>query len=264
MSQTKQWDASHYDEKMNFVSHYGRGLIDWLQPVSGERILDLGCGTGDLTAKLAETGAHVMGFDFSPDMIEAARSKYPHLSFAIADAHAFRSDEQFDAIFSNAALHWMQRPEKVAESVWLALAPGGRFVAEFGGKGNCEQVVAALRVALGRKGISADERNPWYFPSIGEYTSLLERQGFRVVLSSHIDRPTLMPDGDGGLRHWLNSFCSPFFTGLSDREIDEICAAVSEIARPTLFRDGQWFVDYKRIRVIANKEEPATNAGRHI
>ncbi len=257
MNQTKQWDASHYDEKMNFVSHYGRGLIDWLQPVSGERILDLGCGTGDLTAQLAESGAHVVGCDFSPDMIDAAQSKYPHLSFSIADAHTYRSSEPFDAIFSNAALHWMKQPEQVAETIWLALAPGGRLVAEFGGKGNCAQVIEALRAALGHRGISADERNPWYFPSIGEYASLLERQGFRVVLSSHFDRLTLMPDGDGGLRHWLDSFCSPFFNGLSASEIDEICSDVNERLRPSLYRDGQWYVDYKRIRVIARKEERA-------
>lgn len=261
MSQTKQWDAIHYDEKMNFVSHYGRGLIDWLQPVSGERILDLGCGTGDLTAKLAESGAHVVGCDFSPDMIEAARSKYPQLSFSVADAHTYRASEPFDAIFSNAALHWMKQPEKVAESVWLALVPGGRFVAEFGGKGNCAQVIDALRVALGKRGISADERNPWYFPSIGEYASLLERQGFRVVLSSHFDRLTLMPDGEGGLRHWLDSFCSPFFNGFSQSEIDEICSETGELLRSSLYRDGHWYVDYKRIRVIAHKEVRATGTG---
>ncbi|WP_183192759.1 class I SAM-dependent methyltransferase [Brevibacillus nitrificans] len=253
MTQTNQWNATHYDEKMNFVSHYGRGLIDWLQPVSGESILDIGCGTGDLTAQLAESGAQVDGTDFSPAMIEAARTKYPGLSFQIADAHTFRSSKQYDAVFSNAALHWMKRPESVVESVWLALKPGGRFVAEFGGKDNCKQVTDALHTALGARGISSDDRFPWYFPSIGEYTTVLERQGFRVVLSSHFDRPTLMPDGDRGLRHWLDSFCSPFFTGLSAAEIDEVCTEISDLLRPALYQNGQWYVDYKRIRVIAHK-----------
>ncbi|MGG4497201.1 class I SAM-dependent methyltransferase [Brevibacillus reuszeri] len=253
MTQTKQWNAELYDDKMNFVSHYGRGLIDWLQPVSTERILDLGCGTGDLTASLAESGATVMGVDFSADMINSARQKYPHLPFQIADAHTFRTSDSYDAIFSNAALHWMKRPEEVIESVWLALAPKGRFVAEFGGKGNCELVINALRTTLAQKGISADERMPWYFPSIAEYAALLERQGFSVVLASHYDRPTVMPDGDRGLRHWLDSFCSPFFADLSASDIDDVCLQVTELLRPALFQDGKWIVDYKRIRVIANK-----------
>ncbi|WNC12898.1 methyltransferase domain-containing protein [Brevibacillus brevis] len=261
MSHTMQWNAGHYDEKMNFVSQYGKGLIDWLAPVAGERILDLGCGTGDLTAQLAETGAVVTGSDFSPEMIATARSKYPHLSFEVADAHTYRTDQPYDAIFSNAALHWMKGPEEVAKSVWLALAPGGRFVAEFGGKGNCEQVIQALRFALGKIGISADDRHPWYFPSVGEYTSLLERQGFRVVLASHFDRPTVMPDNDRGLRHWLDSFCSPFFAGLTENEIDEACRAATEWLRPTLYSGGQWIIDYKRIRVIARKESATGDQG---
>jgi len=113
---------------------------------------------------------------------------------------------------------------------------------------------------LRQLGISADERFPWYFPSVGEYTSLLEGQGFRVVLASHFDRPTLMPVGDSGLRHWLDSFASPFFSGLTERDIDEVCQAVSERLRPTLYRDGQWYVDYKRIRVIAQKAATAAAA----
>ncbi|MGG1659285.1 class I SAM-dependent methyltransferase [Brevibacillus sp. NRS-1366] len=258
MSQTKRWNAELYDDKMNFVSHYGRGLVDWLQPVSSERILDLGCGTGDLTTQLAETGAKVAGIDFSADMIRTARQKYPHLPFHVADAHTYRTEESYDAIFSNAALHWMKKPEEVIRTVWLALAPGGRFVAEFGGKGNCDQVVNALRIALQQKGISADERIPWYFPSIAEYAILLEKQGFRVVLASHFDRPTTMPDGDYGLRHWLDSFCSPFFTDLSPDEMEEVCLHVTELLRPTLFQEGKWIVDYKRIRIIAKKESPNT------
>lgn len=253
MVQTNRWNAELYDEKMNFVAHYGRGLLDWLQPVPGERILDLGCGTGDLTAELAKTGAVVDGIDVSSEMIAAARQKFPSLSFQVADAHTFRSETRYDAVFSNAALHWMKRPEEVIQSVWLALVPGGRFVAEFGGKDNCRAVVDALRTALAERGLSSDERFPWYFPSIGEYTTLLERQGFRVTLASHFDRPTRMPDGDRGLRHWLDSFADSFFTGMSAEEREQVCEQVSGLLRPTLYQDGTWLVDYKRIRIIAKK-----------
>lgn len=261
MIQTNRWNAGLYDEKMNFVSHYGRGLIDWLQPVSGERILDVGCGTGDLSAQLAEGGVQVTGIDFSADMIAAAKKKYPHVPFFVADAHTYRTNEPYDAVFSNAALHWMKRPEEVARTIWLALVPGGRFVAEFGGKDNVGSVVRALRVALAKKGISADECLPWYFPSIGEYTSLLERHGFRVMLASHFDRPTPMPDGDQGLMHWLDSFCSPFFGGLSPQDREDVCQETTELLRPTLFQNGRWILDYKRIRVIARKEDLGHSEG---
>ncbi|MFS0558946.1 class I SAM-dependent methyltransferase [Brevibacillus sp. 179-C9.3 HS] len=254
MVQTNQWNAGLYDAKMNFVSEYGKGLMDWLHPDAGESILDLGCGTGDLCAQLTLAGANVTGIDFSADMIEAARQKYPQLAFAVADAHTFRTEVRYDAVFSNAALHWMKRPAEVIETIWLALAPGGRFVAEFGGKGNCGQITQALRTVLERKDISADERSPWYFPSIGEYTTLLEKQGFHVVLASHFDRPTTMADGDRGLSHWLNSFCSPFFAGLSSDEIQQVCNDVTDLLRPSLFQDGRWVLDYKRIRVVALKK----------
>ncbi|CAI8805788.1 trans-aconitate 2-methyltransferase [Brevibacillus sp. IT-7CA2] len=254
MIQTNQWNAGLYDAKMNFVSEYGKGLVDWLQPAPGENILDLGCGTGDLCAQLSLAGANVTGIDFSTAMIETARQKYPQFAFEVADAHTYRTDVSYNAVFSNAALHWMKRPAEVVETIWLALAPDGRFVAEFGGHGNCGQITKALRTVLARKGIPADERSPWYFPSIGEYTTLLEKQGFHVVLASHFDRPTVMADGDLGLSHWLNSFCSPFFAGLSSDEIQQLCREVTDLLRPALFQEGHWVLDYKRIRVLAHKK----------
>jgi len=256
MSQPQHWNATFYDEKMNFVSYYGRGLIEWLEPIAEERILDLGCGTGDLTEQLAGSGAVVDGIDFSPEMIATAKKKYPHLSFQVADAHIFRTDQRYDAIFSNAALHWMKRPQDVITSVWNALLPGGRFVAEFGGKDNCKLVVDALHTVLARKGIDASERSPWYFPSLGEYTSLLEEQGFRVTLASHFDRPTEMPEGDSGLRHWLDSFAEPFFAGMNEVEKEEICEQVTKLVRPSLYSEKGWVVDYKRLRIIARKPDP--------
>lgn len=255
MSQPQQWNATFYDEKMNFVSHYGRGLIEWLEPLAGERILDFGCGTGDLTEQLARSGAVVTGIDFSPEMIASAQKKFPHLSFQVADGHTYRTDQPYHAVFSNAALHWMKRPEEVIRSIWHALLPGGRFVAEMGGKDNCRLVVDALHTALAQKGIDAAERFPWYFPSLGEYASLLEQKGFRVTLASHFDRPTDMPDGDSGLRHWLDSFADPFFAGMSASEKEEICDHVTELVRPSLYSDKGWVVDYKRLRIIAHKPE---------
>jgi trans-aconitate methyltransferase len=254
-----RWDARLYDDKLSFVAEFGKGVIDWLQPSAGESILDLGCGTGDLTAELAARGAVAVGIDLSPEMIETARKKYPHLRFDVADAHDFTVSEPVDAVFSNAALHWMKQPELVVRSVSAALRPGGRFVAEFGGKGNVSQIEQAIQTVLAAMGIDARERHPWYFPSIGEYSTLLERNGFRVLQAAHFDRPTPLPDGERGIRNWLAAFGGPFFQGMSEDEIASVYSRIAEQLRPVMFRDGVWVADYKRIRILAVKERTEEN-----
>lgn len=250
------WNADVYDEKLSFVSELGKSLVEMLGPKQGEKILDLGCGTGDLANEIAKMGAKVVGMDVSPDMIEKARKKYPHLFFLVDNGESFRTEERYDAIFSNAALHWMKRAESVVQSMALALREGGRLVAEFGGKGNVDAIVKAIEeVLFTNYGIDAKERNPWYFPSIGEYSSLLEKHGFRVIYASHFDRPTPLPDGDQGLDHWLDGFAGAFFTGF---ELDEKASAYQKIKsrlRAYLWKDGAWIADYKRIRMIAVKEK---------
>ncbi|GIP44476.1 hypothetical protein J45TS6_29350 [Paenibacillus sp. J45TS6] len=194
----QSWASEHYDEKLSFVSEMGRGLIDLLEPVEGERILDLGCGTGDLTQEIAASKAMVTGMDLSPSMLEKARIKYPNLNFVEGNAECFTVQEPLDAVFSNAALHWMKNAEDVVQCVHDALRPGGRFVAEFGGQHNVGTVVQAISEVLMEQGIDAGTRSPWYFPSIGEYSVLLERHGFRVTYALHFDRPTPMQDSGTG------------------------------------------------------------------
>ncbi|UNO50902.1 MULTISPECIES: class I SAM-dependent methyltransferase [Alicyclobacillus] len=245
--------AKHYDEKLGFVSEYGRQVVELLHPQPGERVLDIGCGTGDLTNQIARLGASVVGIDVSERMVEQARRKYPDLSFRVGDAQDFSTSETFDAVFSNAALHWMQNPTAVIQSVWKALKAGGRFVAEFGGKGNVQRVVDALTIALREQGVDSTERNPWFFPSIGEYATLLEGQGFRVTYAEHFDRPTAMVDGELGIEHWLNGFAEDFLVGFAEADRQNIIHRVMELTKPHLFMDGQWVIDYKRIRVAAVK-----------
>ena len=248
----QSWQSDFYDRKLDFVSELGRGMVDLLAPKRGETILDLGCGTGDLTHEIAKSGAAVIGIDLSADMIEAARRKYPGIDFRIGDGERFSLERPVDAVFSNAALHWMSRPERVIRCVRDALKPGGRFVAEFGGKGNVGTVVDAIIRVLRRDfGMEVADRNPWYFPSIGEYSALLERQGFRVVYAAHIDRPTRMKDGGDGLRLWIRGFADFFFEGLGEREKETAIAAIESETRDALFRDGAWHIDYKRLRVMA-------------
>lgn len=254
MSSNHVWQSGLYDSKLGFVSDLGKGVVEWLAPQQGERILDLGCGTGDLAYDISRAGAIVTGMDLSEAMIEKARDKYPDIRFVTGDAEQFRFAEPFDAVFSNAALHWMKNAGQVAECVWHALKPGGRFVAEFGGRGNVGKVVKAIGAVLEENyGIDASALHPWYFPSIGEYSSLLERQGFHVAFAVHFDRPTPLPDGEEGLRHWLRGFAGGYFESFSEAERSKAFADIAAKARDDLFRDDSWRLDYKRIRIKAVK-----------
>ena len=187
-------------------------------------------------------------------MIEQARANYPGIRFEVEDASNFTVDEPFDAIFSNAVLHWVRNAEGAVVSMSAALKPGGRLVAEFGGKGNVRQIVDATLAVLNEAGYpDRDVRNPWYFPSIGEYTGLLERHGFETRSAVLFDRPTLLDGGEDGLALWLEMFGDSFFSGISAEERERIVTAVVDRLRPSLFRDGAWYADYVRLRVLALK-----------
>lgn len=249
------WNADLYDDKLNYVSHFGKGIVELLRPQKGERILDLGCGTGDLSYEISKSGAMVTGMDASTQMVVKAREKYPSIPFIVGDGETFRTNEKYDAVFSNAALHWMKDAEKVVESIGLALHPGGRFVAEFGGEENVQTVIRGIEEVLYQEyGVNATKRNPWYFPSIGEYSALLERYGFNVQYAHHFHRPTVLPDGEKGLLHWLDGFANDFFPEFSKEEKIVIYEKIKDKIQPDLYKDGIWEADYKRIRIIAMKK----------
>jgi trans-aconitate methyltransferase len=243
------WDAARYQDKHSFVWRYGANLVELLNPQPGERILDLGCGTGQLTAEIASAGAQVVGLDSSPDMLADARKNFPGLTFVLADAASFDFPQPFDAVFSNAVLHWVKDADGAVSSIARALGPGGRFVAEFGGKGNIASVQAALRSVLGP---IADEQSPWYYPSIGEYAPILERHGFEVQNASLFDRPTQL-DGENGLDQWLRMFTQTYLRQFSPQEADQLVHQLVEQLRPALYRDGAWSVDYRRLRIVASR-----------
>lgn len=247
----QQWNAKLYDSKIGYVSRLGKGVVELLNPQKGERIVDLGCGTGDLTHEIARLGASVIGIDQSAAMVMEARQKYKELSFEALDAHEFRLDEQVDAVFSNAALHWMRLPERVIESVRLALRPRGRFVAEFGGNRNVGRIREAITEVLGQYGIDAQARDPWYFPSVSEYSSLLERQGFEVRWMELYDRPTELEDGANGLEHWLDAFAGMFFTGFAAEQKQEAYACCRKLLEAELYNGSHWIADYRRLRFAA-------------
>jgi trans-aconitate methyltransferase len=249
----QEWNSSRYAENARFVSDLGQPVVDLLNPQSGERILDLGCGDGALTEKFVAMGAEVVGIDASPNMIVASKAR--GLNAHVADGYALTFNSEFDAVFSNAALHWMKRdPDAVIQGVHRALKPGGRFVAEMGGFGNVVAINISLCETLEQFGIANPSAfSPWYFPTADEYRARLERPGFQVDYIELIPRPTPLATG---MRGWLETFAIPFTKALVAEKRSEFLDAVTDKLRPALCDSrGNWTADYVRLRFLAVKPQ---------
>ena len=253
MGSTAKWDAGLYDDKHSFVWKMAAGLVELLDPKPGEGILDVGCGTGHLTAEIAARGALLLGIDQSPEMIQQAREKHPGLRFEVMDAREISLVETFDAVFSNATLHWIKEPERVIRGIAKLLKPGGRFVAEFGGRGNVAGLMAAARSAWQKLRPGTQFDSPWFYPSVAEYAGLLERHDLEVTYALLFDRPTVLEDGERGLRNWLEMFGSAMTGKLAKEERERLVEEIERQARGKLFKDGQWVLDYRRLRILARK-----------
>ncbi|HEX5411214.1 MAG TPA: class I SAM-dependent methyltransferase [Terriglobia bacterium] len=247
--EAQEWKADRYAQHAPFVPVLGLPVIELLNPQAGERILDVGCGDGALSEALIKAGAAVVGVDGSPDMVAAAKRR--GIDARLADAFDLPFDAEFDAAFSNAALHWMKRnPDAVLKSVRRSLKPRSRFAGEFGGHGNVAAVMVALFAVLQRCGIqNVASLNPWYFPTTDEYRAKLEYAGFRVDAIELMPRPTILPTNMHG---WLETFAGPFFATLAEpQRVDAIDEVVS-LLRPALCdAQGHWTVDYVRLRFLA-------------
>lgn len=244
----QDWDASRYATHARFVAELGAPVFDLLAPRPGERILDLGCGDGVLARRLAELGCAVVGVDAAADMVREAAAR--GVDARLADGASLPFTNEFDAVFSNAALHWMSaRPDAVIAGVARALRPRGRFVAEFGGHGNVAAIMVALLAVLARQGIDGGELNPWYFPTPDEYRGRLEHHGFTVERIELIPRPTPLPTG---MAAWLETFADPFLRPIPESERAAVRQEVVDLLRPVL-RDstGRWTADYVRLRFAA-------------
>ncbi|HEX4130460.1 MAG TPA: methyltransferase domain-containing protein [Pirellulales bacterium] len=242
------WDATLYDAKHSFVFGHGQDLVELLAPRPGESIVDLGCGTGHLTARIAELGANVIGIDQSSEMIAQARQNHPAIDFQLADATSFTVPRPVDALFSNAALHWVRPPGDAAEHMAAALQPGGRLVAEFGGHGNVARVVAALAEVTS---LPPADTWLWYFPHLGEYTALVEQHGFEVRQAALFDRPQPLEDGGEGMRNWLLMFAAQVLDRVDADRRDTVIAAALSRLRSSLWDGTRWTVDYRRLRLVA-------------
>lgn len=253
-STSDRWNANLYDKKHDFVSQYGEGVMQLLAPKQGEYILDLGCGTGDIAEKIKNFGANVTGVDRSINMVNQARDKFPDIEFQVIDATELGYINQFDAVFSNATLHWIKTPESVLDSIFKSLKKEGRFVAEFGGKGNVELITKEIKKQAIKLDVSYhEEQFPWFFPSIGEYTTLMEEAGFNVTFAEHFDRPTPLK-GTDGLKNWIKMFGKMMFKSIDEKTLNRLMTNVEDSLREAMFKEGTWLADYKRIRVIGIKE----------
>ena len=256
----QQWNPEAYERNARFVSDLGAGVVELLNPQPGERVLDLGCGDGVLTQKLVDAGCRVVGIDASQAFVLAARAR--GLDARMADARALEFEKEFDAVFSNAVLHWIRDADSVLSSVHRALRPGGRFVAELGGAGCVKAVRAAIDTALAARGINAEALDPWFFPDADEYRGLLASHGFVVASLVIFDRPTPLP---GELAGWLETFAQPFLAPFTGTVRQDVVQEVSDIARPQLYdpRRG-WVVDYVRLRFEARRPtHTSPKHGRH-
>lgn len=247
MAVNQSWNPDRYARNARFVADLGAPLLDLLQVKPGERVLDLGCGDGALTIKIAEAGADVVGVDGSPEQIEAARAL--GLDAHVMDGQALEFESEFDAVFSNAALHWMQRPDAVIAGMRKALKPGGRLVAEMGGQGNVAAISNALMAALDKRGVDGSAAFPWYFPGPDEYGPMLENAGFEVRSIALIPRPTPLP---GDISAWLETFGESFILRVPETDRRPYIDEVVEALRSSLYSpEGGWVADYVRLRFSA-------------
>jgi trans-aconitate methyltransferase len=243
----QRWSADDYAKNGRFVSELARPVLDLLAPKRGERVLDLGCGDGVLTEEIAASGADVLGADLSDELLAAAAAK--GLKVQKVDGHALPFQSEFDAVFSNAALRWMRRPDLVIAGVARALRPKGRFVGELGGHGNVAAIATAMRAVGKTRGGDPARVAPWFFPSVDQYRRLLEAGGFRAISIVLVPRPTPL---DIGMDGWLKTFGRSFFEQFAEPDRTEVLTEVMELLRPSLCdSDGRWTADHIRLRFAA-------------
>ena len=248
-----QWDAEKYRDDFSFVHQYGEDVLNLIKSKPGAFVVDLGCGNGALSSKLAESGYRVIGIDASEEMLKTAKALHPEITFQRGDACSFQLKEKADVIFSNAVFHWIdeEKQQTMIQNLADQLAEGGELICEFGGKGCAETVHLALERAFFRRGLKYPRT--FYFPTIGTYAPILEKAGFRVEYAVLFDRPTLQKSEDG-LREWINMFVTAPFKGISESQKEEIIQEAEKETREKLYRDGKWYIDYVRIRFRAVKE----------
>lgn len=249
------WNPNLYDNKHDFVYKYGEEIVQLLNPQKHEIILDLGSGTGDLTKQIGDACKEVIGLDYSKDMVQTAQAKYPNIPFVLADGKNFKLNKNFDAVFSNATLHWIPQAEPVIKNIYKHLKVGGRFVAEFGGKGCVNKIITSLIDVLNEQSIAYPPvKSVLYYPSVGEYAKLLEKNGFELAYGALFDRPTDLKSGYEGMENWIQMFLHWALKSVNADEKKEIFNLVAKRLEKEMFDGEKWIADYRRIRIVAIKK----------
>ncbi len=243
----QRWDPDIYARNARFVSDLGEPLLELLRLAPGESVLDLGCGDGALTEKIVAAGGLVLGVDASPEQVQAARQR--GIDAQVCRVEALPFHEEFDAVFSNAVLHWVKDQATALSCIFRSLKPGGRLVAEFGGAGCVATIRGALHESLRARDIDPGAYDPWFFPTAEEYSALLKDQGFEIDSVSVFPRPTPLP---GDILGWLETFAQPFLQALPEGDRAAYLEEVRERVRPELFEVKRgWVADYVRLRFRA-------------
>ena len=246
-----KWNADSYQNNHSFVAEYGKDLLSYVNKNKGQVILDIGCGTGQLTAELAKDGADVIGIDFSAEMIEKAIKNYPDVNFHVADATDLIYENYFDTVFSNAVFHWIKNQDALLKNIYKVLRDNGVLICEFGAHNNIYSIQKTFVDVIGKFGYTYE--SPFFFPTEGEYRSLLERNLFKVEFMKEFDRPTPLSHREFGMRNWLIQFLAKDVDNFSEEEKEQIFLAIERKLKPDFWNGSEWVADYRRIRVIARK-----------
>lgn len=246
-----EWDSSLYDRKHDFVPEYGKGLFDFIPKNKEQTILDLGCGTGTLTAQLADFCGRVVGVDSSRNMIEKAEEQFKHIEFRVCDALALPFDEEFDIVFSNAVFHWIHDHNTLLKNIHKALKPQGLLVAEFGARGNISTIENAFAEVC--QGLGYSYQPKFNFPTVEAFGEALEKNGFSIDEIDAYDRPTVLKDKEQGLTDWIKQFFASELAPMPAHLQLSVFEQVAELTRETLWNGREWVADYRRLRVIAHK-----------
>jgi len=246
--ETNKWNPESYNKHTHFVSALALPVVDLLAPKKGEKILDVGCGEGTLAVEIQKRGAKVTGIDMSQEMVDFSKQK--DIEAYVGSVTALPYTKQFDGVFSNAVLHWVKDARIAVQNIANVLKSGGRFVCEFGGEGNAYLLVSAMEEVFTNHAEFGDFDNPWYFPSVEEYRTLLESEGFDVEYIEIIPRPTPMDD----IANWLDIFANGVTSHLSAEAYAVFKRESIEILKTTIYSENAgWMLDYKRLRVKAVK-----------
>ena len=247
--ETNKWNPERYNKHTHFVSALALPVVDLLAPQTGEQILDVGCGEGTLAMEIERRGAKVVGIDMSQEMVDFSKSK--GLEVYVGTVTDLPYASLFDGVFSNAVLHWVKDARIAVQNIAKVLKPGGRFVCEFGGEGNAYHLVSAMEEVFANYPDFGVFDNPWYFPSVEAYKSLLESEGFDVEYIEIIPRPTPMDD----ISNWLDIFSNGVTSNLTQEQFEVFKKESTKILKTKIYSEEGWMLDYKRLRVKALKKQ---------